>query len=95
MIIDFKKKENDRVYLEQLKAAADELSDISVKLFGLGLNLAISGKWKEWNDSVAIGSEVCFDDDMLLDTGDEFVTRIIRMKLEIDNLTADIDRKGE
>ena len=91
MIIDFKKKEQDKTYLEQLKLTADKLSECSSQFFDLGLHLALTGKWKEWSDSMPIGSEVHFDDGMLLDTGDDIITRIIKMRIEIDNLTMDID----
>jgi len=91
MIIDFKKKEYKKDYLEQLRQTADTLYGFSSEFFGLGLHLALSGKWKEWNDSMAIGSEVNFDETMLLDTGDDVVTRIIKIKIEIDNLIDDMD----
>ena len=93
MIIEFKKKEQEKNYLEQLSRTADKLYDFSTEFFGLGLHLALSGKWKKWDESMAVGSEVNFDEVMLLDTGDDIVTRIIKLKIEIDILIQDIDER--
>jgi len=92
MIIDFNKKNNHQEYNKRLKATTADLSDMSLKLFDLGLKLALTDKWKEWSDSMPVGSEFNFDNEMLLDTGDNIVTRIIKLKIEIDNLTMVIDK---
>ncbi len=92
MIIDFKKN-NLHEYNERLKATNTDLSEISSKLFDLGLKLALTGKWKEWDDSVQVGTTVHFDEDMLLNTGDEIVTRLIKLSITLDDLIEDINSK--
>lgn len=93
MIIDFNKKNNHHEYNERLKATNTELSEMSSKLFDLGLKLALTGKWKEWDDSVQVGTTVNFDEDMLLNTGDEIVTRLIKLSITLDDLIEDVDSK--
>ena len=68
------------VNLQDFVAYRKKLSDTSVALDAIGddiysciVDLAVSGKWKEWADAQPIGLEYEFTDDMLRDTGDECI----------------------
>jgi len=94
MIIDFKKKPVNHGYNELLKAAVEKLSVMSSDLFDMAVKLALSGSWKEWSDSVPVGTELHVDDEMLLSSGDDTVRKITELSVMIDELAADIERKG-
>jgi len=90
MIIEFNKQKNNPEYNEQLEKTRLGLLDASFDLFHLGLSLALKGKWYEWSGAQSPDSEVIFNEEMLLDTGDDLVTRIIKLKLDIDELMFDV-----
>jgi len=93
MIIDFKKKKDNQEYNELLKECSGELAEISSRLFDMGVKLALAGKWKEWSDSVPVGTMMNFNDEMLLDSGDETVQRVVELSIDVENLTVEIDKK--
>jgi len=70
-------------YREILKNFADELDKMSESCFSVALKLALSKKWKEWDESTPVGSTFDFDEGMLLDTGDEFVTDATKLRLDM------------
>jgi hypothetical protein len=75
-----------RVLLEFM----DKVAESSEDFFQISLNLAINGKWREWNESMPIGSTLNFSEDMLLDTGDEFVTHAMVLSIELGDLAEKI-----
>jgi hypothetical protein len=90
MTINLNNKKNTPEYDKQLEITRVGLINAAFNLFQLGKNLAIKGKLNEWYNSQSPDSEVILDEEMLLDSGDELVTRIIKLSLEMNELMLDV-----
>ena len=53
------------------------------EIHGMIVNLAVNGKWKEWSDSIPVGSEFTFTEAMLKDTGDKNVDALAALLDEV------------
>lgn len=65
---------------------ADTLSTLSDEFYEIALHLAINGKWRQWNESMPVGSTFTFSEDMFFGTGDEFVTEAISLRIAMSDL---------
>lgn len=90
MTINLNNKKNTPEYDKQLEITRVGLLDASFNLFQLGKNLAIKEKLNEWYNTQSPDNEVILDEEMLLDSGDELVTRIIKLSLEMNELMLDV-----
>ena len=90
MTINLNNKKNTPEYDKQLEITRVGLLDAAFNLFQLGKNLAIKGKLNEWYNTQSPDSEVNLDEEMLLDSGDELVTRIIKLALDMNELMLDV-----
>ena len=79
-------------YRDRLKKLADELNEMSESCFTASINLAVLGKWKEWDRSMPVGSNFTFSEDQLLDTGDEFVTSVTQLRIDMLDLIERINK---
>ena len=52
-------------YREALTRTVEALSEIQDQLHNCLVDLAISGKWKDWSDKLPEGTEFTFTEDML------------------------------
>jgi len=64
-------------YREALSEAITDLEKFSDELETTIEGLATTGKWKAWSDSIPVGGEFHFTNEMLIDTGDANVDAII------------------
>ncbi len=63
-------------YRSALTDSVELLNNIEFDLQNLIVNLATTGKWKEWSDSIPVGSKFDFTEEMLKDTGDNNVNEL-------------------
>ena len=77
-------------YRELLGELASRLEETSGSYSETAFNLAISGKWKEWEASKPVGSVVNLSEDMMMGTGDEFVEGAINLSVAMTDLAEKI-----
>lgn len=77
-------------YQERLKEIIDELDRLETETIDFCVNLATSGKWREWDAEHKNGDIFHFNEKMLKDTGDpnvdavaELVDKIIATQEEL------------
>ena len=63
----------------RLSELADDLDEIGEALYTVAINLAMLGKWKKWDKTIPVGTIKTFTDEMLLETGDKLVTRVVQL----------------
>ncbi|MDR1780258.1 MAG: hypothetical protein LBR50_05940 [Tannerella sp.] len=68
---------NSRAYSDKLHETADKLQDLTGELFGCALELALAGKWRDWDNEQPIGTIFEFTEEMLCDTGDKNVDMLM------------------
>jgi hypothetical protein len=66
-------------YREAISRTRELLNEIQSQLHNCVIDIAISGKWKEWSDNMPIGAEFTFTEDMLKDTADNNVNEICNL----------------
>ena len=78
-------------YKEEIELILRKIAEFEVELSTIIVNLATTGKWKEWSDSIQAGESFAFTEEMLKDTGDENVDdltflmdELIRVKTKIE-----------
>ena len=84
-----KSYKRSKEYIETIDETIQYLEEIEEVIFSQIVSLATAGKWKEWSDSMPVGTEFNFTDEMLRDTGDPNVDA---MKTVLDNV---IDTKNK
>lgn len=57
-------------YLKEVDSGVKLLEKFERKLFAVMLNLAVKGRWKEWNDNVPEGAVAEFTPEMFADIDD-------------------------
>jgi len=83
-IVKFSKEYKSSLnYQKQLQQNIAKLDNIETELFGLAINTATAGKWKDWSKNKQNGEVFEFTEKMLKDTGDKNVDAII---LLLDNV---------
>ncbi|MBI2091544.1 MAG: hypothetical protein HYT75_00920 [Deltaproteobacteria bacterium] len=82
-------KNNNTDYLKKLETATGDLKQMSDKLFDMALHLALTGKWNNWEESMPIGTTTTFNEEMLFKTGDEFISNLTRLRMD---LLSEVDR---
>ena len=70
-------------YSKALDSITEEIADMKEAVYGYAIDLATKGKWKEWSDKQAIGTEFSFSEDMLCDTGDKNVDSLMKLFYEM------------
>jgi hypothetical protein len=81
-IVDIESYNEDyKKYLESTKA---DLIDFKENLYGIMINLATRGKWKEWNSKMREGDEFTFSLDMLLNAGDKNIDLLFELFTKTD-----------
>ena len=86
-IVDINSYNEDyKKYLESTKA---ELIDFKENLYGIMINLATKGKWKEWDSQVEENTVFNFSLDMLLNAGDKNIDLLFELYSKVEEI---IDR---
>ncbi len=81
-IVDINSYNEDyKKYLESTKA---DLIDFKENLYGVMINLATKGKWKEWDSKMSEGDEFNFSLDMLLNAGDKNIDLLFELYCKIE-----------
>ncbi|MDZ7793603.1 MAG: hypothetical protein U5P10_07915 [Spirochaetia bacterium] len=76
-------EKNYTIYLETLdELLTDTIEDLSV----IAINLATNGVWKKWNNYIDDYTSFEFTDDMLNNTGDSIVSRVMKLKGDMEDL---------
>jgi len=75
-------------YRRELNLSVNKLDEFGNELIGLMINLATTGKWKEWSDNMQDGVKFEFSEEMLKDTGDENVNDLALMMDELSRINA-------
>jgi hypothetical protein len=66
-------------YQEKLAEVIESLNDIEGEINNCMIQLATSGKWKQWSDEQPIGTVFQFTEEMLLNTGDKNVDALVEL----------------
>lgn len=83
-IVDLSSKyKSSPEYQAELKNSLESLNNIEDELYGILVNLATSGKWKEWSDSIPDGGTFTFTEEMLKDTGDNNIDDLANLMDEL------------
>ena len=69
----------EKRYRDTVAQVRSFLSETSEQLHGMAVDLAVSGPWREWDEEQPIGTEFCFDHEMLLESGDSNVAALVRL----------------
>ena len=94
-IIDFNKfKVGKKSYKEHIKETIELLERTGEQLGEICINLAVCGKWKEWNNSIPEGATFNFTEKMLFETGDENVNILMNLKHNIANALESIQNRA-
>lgn len=83
---------------ERLRGALLEVRDglerIGGELHLLAVVLATEGVWREWSDSLPEGTMFFFDRQMLRESGDEVVERLVELYEAAEELAGLVARRG-
>lgn len=71
--------ESNNAYNNTLKEVVIRLEETTQVLFDCSVQLAVSGKWKEWSDDQPEDTEFNFDEKMLHDTADKNIDEIMEL----------------
>jgi hypothetical protein len=85
---DYKRKLYE--YKEFLLSAEEYLEDSLDRLFDFCINLAVSDKWRKWDETMEEGSEFQFTDDMLWQTGDKNINILMKAKADLETALNEI-----
>ena len=86
-VIQLSSRRNNSIgYEKKLQEFAEQLEMASAEFFDIALHLAVAGKWRSWNDSIPEGAMFNFDEGMLLDTGDDYVTQATELRISMMDL---------
>ena len=79
-------------YQKRLKKIISKLDKLEALTIEFSINLATSGKWREWDESLENGDKFRFTEEMLKDTGDpnvdtvnELVDKVISTQMKLKN----------
>jgi elongation factor P--beta-lysine ligase len=86
---DYKRVEVD--YEELIEELKEYLEDVRIELRTKAINLAVKIAWRRWDESLDIGDEFQFSDDMLLDTGDPNVETLIELAMHTEDVLDYVD----
>ncbi len=60
---------------------------MSFELYSMAVNLAMKAPWRDWDESVPDETEVCIDDVMLRESGDERICALLDLMEQTDQLS--------
>ncbi|MFC1670589.1 hypothetical protein ACFL20_09360 [Spirochaetota bacterium] len=86
---------NNKEYKKHLDGLLEHLKESYEKINLHAINLAAAGVWKEWSDSIPVGSYFQFNEKMLLDCGDKNVVKLLNLLEDIDNTIDYLGGSGE
>ena len=69
-----------REYTKCLGEIIGELAATEEELSSAAINLAVLDKWREWNESMPVGSEYTFTDEMLYGAGDSNIRVLMNLR---------------
>jgi hypothetical protein len=64
-------------YQEEITETIKYLQEVETALIGRLVNIAMAGKWKKWSEEQKVGSTVEITEEMLRNTGDSNIEKII------------------
>ncbi|HBF89111.1 MAG TPA: hypothetical protein DDX39_10755 [Bacteroidales bacterium] len=76
-------------YFAQINQIKIDLEKFRSLIYTHAINLACSGEWKEWNDSMEDGDLFSFTYEALIDTGDKNIDKL----MEIYNFIGEMQSK--
>jgi hypothetical protein len=82
MIINF---HQHKQYRKELSEVVNQLTEMSSQIYSDMVNLALLGKWREWEEKQPIGAIFEFTEEMLRDTGDKNVDALAELMDKILN----------
>ena len=70
--------------------AMESVNDLSDDIFGSLFELACSGKWKQWSDTQPVGTVFDVSEEMLRNTGDEYIDLLWELLDKIEEVKGQI-----
>jgi hypothetical protein len=83
--------ENYEVRLNEIKGI---LADRSTEMRDYCFDLAMLKVWKDWDDSMPVGSVIAFNDEMFLESGDKNIVDLMKLVQAIEDF-ADVTVTGD
>lgn len=66
-----------------LKEIVEQLNRTQEILFNSAVYLALTGVWQEWEKTIPVGTTVTFYEEMLLETGDSTIDKIMELRKKV------------